>query len=132
MDIHRRPAEGRVLDEVPTREQVLPAMLGSSIRVESTRFREGELELAGRVAAVGAETIKGIRPLYFLAVEAPDWVAVNDEAAGWPGVVVIAKSTGAPILHFPTTEAEVSALRKRCLHDPAAVNGTGLIGRGRP
>lgn len=109
------PPTGAYRGEVPERAEVLASLARDSVRLSADAVDEGRLIVGGQDILFDAEAVRrDLRPvMYPLATVRSDWFALTDSDAGWPGMVVIARSTGAPILYFPLEDGETAELRRR-------------------
>lgn len=109
------PPTGAYLGEVPERQAVLASLEHDSFRMNPGAIDEGVLLVGGESVRINTSAVKqDFRPmLYSLVTVRPEWVALTDSVEGWPGMVVIARSTGAPMLYFPLDETEAGPLRQR-------------------
>lgn len=109
------PPTGAYRGELPSRDDVLASLAENSVRLNPAVVDDGLLIAAGESVRFNAEAVKrDFRPtLYFLATVRPDWIALTDSSEGWPGMVVIARTSGVPILYLPLEDAETAALRRR-------------------
>ena len=109
------PPTGAYTGAFPERAEVLASFEQSSFRMNPAAIQDGLLLAPGESIRFKADTVReDLRPTpYSLATVHPDWIALTDSNEGWPGMVVIARSSGAPILYLPLGEAETTSLRRR-------------------